>query len=168
MLSATTPQLVDASACGNAGLDFGQLGSTTTLNSNVAFVAKNFNFNNNDFESSALPTADRQLWLIIPDTIDDSIPTCPTGNTMTFNSSYKIGNKVDALIYSPCAITNSPSQWRGQIYAKSTKFAPGFLLTYVPIGLPGVDFTRGKKGVDALPGTGLLGVRASLRNIDVG
>lgn len=166
--SATTPQLLDATACGNAGLDFGQLGSTTTLNGNVAFVAKNFKFNNNDFESSPLPTADRQLWFIIPDTTDDSNPTCPTGNTMTFKSSFKIGDKVDSLIYSPCDITDAPSQWRGQIYASSTKFAPGFLLTYVPIGLPGVDFTRGKKGADALPGTGLLGLRLSLRNINVG
>jgi cytoskeletal protein CcmA (bactofilin family) len=162
------PQIFNALSCGAAGPNFGNLPSTVTLTSNLVIVAKSINFpaSGNSFVST-LPTPTsphKDLWLIIPDngpTTDQ--PDCARGSSISVGKvTISASGNVDAMIYSPCAITNSPASWQGQIYSSSFKMSSGFEITYVPLGLPGYDLGKGPGS----PGTavGLIGTRISIRN----
>jgi hypothetical protein len=169
VLTSSTPRVLNALACGSAGLDFSTLSSTLMLKSDLAIIANSFNLSGNAIDSTGTPH--KRLWLIIPDRgvggnlIDNQLPDCPSGGSFTMKNHVVVGSNVDALIYSPCPITNSADVWQGQFYAAGTKTANAFTLNYVPIGIPGVDLSKGTKTGGSLPGTGVLGDRTAIRNI---
>jgi cytoskeletal protein CcmA (bactofilin family) len=166
VLASTTPYVLNALAC-TGGLDFSALASTTTLKSDLAIIATSFNMSGNDFESSSSSSPHRKLWFITPDrgATNNHVPDCPSGGSFTMGNHVTVGTYVDALIYSPCVITNSANVWQGQIYAAGTKTSNAFTLNYVPIGIPGVNLSTGQVTPPSLPGTGTLGSRTSIRNI---
>lgn len=173
-LASPTPHVVDATNC---NLDFSTLSSTQTMNSDLVIVAKSFNFSNNNFVTSASGPA-RKLWFIIPDrgALNNHVPDCPPsapgapGGSFTMGNRVSIGPNIAAMIYSPCAITNSASSWTGQIYSSSTKTSNAFTLNYVPIGIPGVNLFAGQNAGETPPPTpsALLGSRTSIRTLNAG
>jgi cytoskeletal protein CcmA (bactofilin family) len=167
VLTSSTPRILNALACGS-GLDFGGLSATSRLKSDLAIISNSFKFSGNDLEST--DTTDKKLWLIIPDrgVASNHLPDCPSGGSFTMTNHVKVGSHVNALIYSPCTITNSADVWQGQIYAAGTKTSNAFTLNYVPIGIPGVNLSTGQQTSSSLPGTGVLGDRTAIRNINVG
>ena len=173
MLASSTPKVLNGLACGASGLDFTKLSSTQTLTSDLVVIANSFNLGNNNFVSSNVANT-RNMWLITPDRgvggnlIANQFPNCPTGGTFKMASHTTVSPQVNALIYSPCTITNSADVWQGQIYAAGTKTANAFVLNYVPIGIPGVNLSDGTSTSITIPGTGVLGIRTALRNINAG
>ena len=172
VLASSTPKVLNGLACGPGGLDFTKLSPTQTLTSNVAIIATSFNLGGNDFVSSN--SAQKNMWLISPDRgvagnlVANQLPDCPAGGAFKMANHVTVSSRVNALIYSPCTITNSADVWQGQIYAAGTKTANAFTLNYVPIGIPGVNLSKGTTTPGGgLPGTGVLGARTAIRNINV-
>lgn len=170
VLNSPTPRVLNALACGSAGLDFDLVPANSQLKSDLAIIANKFELRDNAFNSN--DTTERKLWFIIPDRgvggagVINHLPDCPSGGGVKMTNNVTVGPHVSALIYSPCLITNSADTWRGQIYAVGTKTANAFTLTYSPIGIPGVDLSTGTN-TTTLPGTGVLGGRSAVRNIRV-
>lgn len=168
-LASATPSIFNALACGVAGPNFGSLPSTMNLSSNLVIVASSIAFPNsgNSFVATAATstTPHKKLWLIIPDRGPTANqPDCPNPQTISVGKlTISASGNVDAMIYSPCYISNSPNSWQGQIYANGLKMSNGFQINYVPLGLPGYDLTTG--GGSLGTAVGVLGTRTSIRNI---
>lgn len=168
-LASAVPSIFNALACGAAGPNFGSLPSTMNLSSNLVIVASGIAFPNsgNSFVATAATstTPHKKLWLIIPDRGPTANqPDCPNPQTISVGKlTISASGNVDAMIYSPCYISNSPTSWQGQIYANGLKMSNGFQINYVPLGLPGYDLTTG--GGSLGTAVGVLGTRTSIRNI---
>ncbi|WP_394770576.1 hypothetical protein [Lacisediminihabitans sp.] len=164
LLASPTPHVLNAVSC---ALDFTALSSVQSMKSDLVIIGNSFKLGGNDFESSD-PAVDHKLWFIIPDrgVTNNHVPDCPGGGDFKMTNNVDIGVHVAALIYSPCAITNSADVWRGQIYSSSTKTANAFTLNYVPIGIPGVDFFKGTNaGETPTPPIATVGSRTSIRTL---
>lgn len=159
--SSTEPIILDTRACG-AVTDL--RGYNLTLRSDAVIVTNGFDLQSNDFQSS--DSSERRLWIIIPDTVVDRTPICPTNNYARIGSNVTVSSHVGAMIYSPCPISNSGGVWRGQIYASSISSSSSFTLNYLPIGLPTVNLSTGQ--FLPPPGTGVLGDRTSIRDLVTG
>lgn len=159
--NSLVPIILDTRICG-AVTDF--RGLNMSLHSDTVIVANGFNMSSNNIQSSS--SSDERLWIIIPDAVLDHVPSC------TINSSAKIGNNVNvgahiaAMIYSPCAISNSGDVWRGQMYSSSIGTSSSFTLNFLPIGLPTVNLSTGQ--FLPPPGTGVLGNRQTIRDLSMG
>lgn len=133
------PVLLDARSCSN-GI---RLSNTDVLqlNNNVAIFSNQFVFSNSSRIQSA---TDRTLWLITPDTVVNGQPDCPPGGFFSVNNSFTIGNKIDALVYTPCRVDmNNSIDWYGQIFAGETGLSNTVTVYFQPVGLPGVDLSTG-------------------------
>ncbi len=89
-------------------------------------------------------TSLHRLWLINPDTTANSSPVgnCP-GNLTIDGGSTKFTN-IDVLVYTPCTVSiASGIQLRGQIFAGDVSLGGSAQISYVPIGLPGVNLSTG-------------------------
>ncbi|WP_165063393.1 hypothetical protein [Marisediminicola senii] len=157
----TTPTVIDARACNS--LTFSNSAALTLqLGADVAFVAKAFNIEN--FTAKSTTSAPRELRFIVPDTTANGTNTC-SGGDVDINSGVRIESSVSALIYTPCEISNSTVNWRGQFFAGKVSFNSNSGLTYAPLGLPGVDLGGAATGGTA-PGTPSLGDLQSIRDVN--
>jgi len=159
--NSTEPIVLDTRTCG-AVTDF--QGYNLTLKSEAVIITNGFDLRSNSIQSSN--TSEKRLWIIIPDTVADSRPTCPTGSYARIGNNVTVGSYVGALIYSPCPISNSGNVWRGQMYSSSINSNSSFTLNYLPIGLPTVNLSTGQ--FLPPPGTGVLGGRTSIRDLKNG
>ena len=153
--------ILDTRACG-AVTDFSH--HDLMLTSDTVILVKGFNFQTNNIQSPSEP--DKRLWIIAPDSVADSQPTCGTGSSSTLGQHVEIGPHVNTMIYSPCAISNSGDHLSGQMYSASVNTSSEFELIYMPIGLPTVNLSTGQ--YLAPSGTGVLGDRTSMRDLVVG
>ncbi len=158
LAGSATPMILDTRVCG-AVTDFS--GYSMTLTSDSVIVANGFNFRSNNIQASSTP--DKRLWIIIPDTVADRQPTCPTGSSANIGNGVQIGPHVAAMIYSPCAISNGGDTWTGQMYSSSIGTNASFILNFQQIGLPTVNLSTGQ--YLAPTGTGVLGDRTSIRDL---
>jgi Tfp pilus assembly protein PilX len=147
--SGTRPTLIDTRAACPNGVE---LSSNTNMTRDVAMFATKFTLMTNGTSISPSPlTAERRLWLIVPDTVADGFPTCtlPTGEhgfgfPGNGNKSIVIGDRVRAFLYTPCQFhIKNNSVWRGQIYAGGSDMKNNLKFTYAPIGLGGINLNTG-------------------------
>jgi cytoskeletal protein CcmA (bactofilin family) len=159
--SSFVPIVLDTRVCGPV-TDFS--GHNLTLTSDVVILSNGFNLASNNIQSSN--TTDKRLWFITPDMVADGVPTCGVGSSAKIGKNVIVGSHVASLIYSPCPISNSGDVWRGQMYSSSIGTSSSFTLNYFPIGLPTVNLSTGQ----FLPptGTGVLGDRSSIRDLNLG
>lgn len=155
---SATPMILDTRACG-AVTNFS--GKNMILTSDSVIIANGFNFSTNNIQASSAP--DKRLWIIIPDTIADRQPTCPSGSSASIGNNVQVGPHVASMIYSPCAISNGGDVWTGQMYSSSIGTSAAFLLNFIQIGLPTVNLSTGQYLAPA--GTGVLGDRTSIRDL---
>jgi hypothetical protein len=158
LAGSANPMILDTRVCGPV-TNFA--GHNMTLTSDSVIVANGFNFSNNNIQASSAP--DKRLWIIIPDTVADRQPTCPTGSSASIGNNVEVGPHVAAMIYSPCAISNGGDVWTGQMYSSSIGTSSAFLLNFIQIGLPTVNLSTGQ--YLAPTGTGVLGDRSSIRDL---
>lgn len=156
--ASATPMVLDTRVCGSV-TDFS--GHDMTLASDSVVLANGFNFRANNIQALSAP--DRRFWIIIPDTVADRQPTCPTGSSANIGNGVQIGPHVAAMIYSPCAISNGGDTWTGQMYTSSIGTNTSFVLNFLQIGLPTVNLRTGQ--YLAPTGTGVLGDRTSIRDL---
>ncbi len=156
--ASTNPMIVDTRVCGNS-TDL--RGIPLSLHSDLVIIANSFTMSANNIQSS--DTTDKRFWVIIPDALLDHQPTCPNNASPSIGQNVTVGPHVGAMIYSPCEVSNSGDIWRGQMYASSVATSSNFTLNYLPIGLPTVNLSTGQ--FLSPPGTGILGGRASIRDL---
>jgi hypothetical protein len=159
----TVPTVVNTlTKCGAAGLSTDSNVKTLTLKTNIAFASNAFNIGKLNVLSS--DTTARRIWLFVPDNNSaDGVPTCvaPSGN-ITMSNETNIAPVVSVMAYTPCKFYSDRDGWRGQIYGGEVEFGQQAKLTFVPVGVPGVDLS-GNPYVPPVPAH--LGVRISLRDL---
>ncbi len=158
LAGSPVPMILDTRICGSV-TNF--TGYSMSLSSDAVILANGFRFGTNNIQSSSAP--DKRLWIIIPDTVPDRQPTCATGSSANIGNNVQIGPHVNAMIYSPCAISNGGDVWTGQMYSSSIGTSANFVLNFMQIGLPTVNLSTGQ--YLAPTGTGTLGDRTSIRDL---
>lgn len=169
-LASGQPTIINALACSN-GISWYQ-SINPSLTSDLVIVANKFEVGDTGRWASA-DGQTKRVWLITPDRSADLKPTCttPAGNS-TFNSGTRMTSTVAAMFYSPCDLANNAVEWRGQMYARNAFVNGGLVLTYTPVGLPGVDLSTGSSDPGAGGGTGgdgesSVGSLVSFRDVPV-
>ena len=175
-LSATLGNIVvDARGCGAAGLDFKNNIDNIQLSANITFIA--WKFNVDKLVATTNSSATRYLWFMVPDNYADvgvdgkPTPTCPAAlnattpaGTITLTNEANIAPTIAAMAYTPCKIISNRNNWRGQLYGGTMEFLQQALLTYVPVGVPGVNFEASLPPVLVLSSS-KLGGRVSFREL---
>jgi cytoskeletal protein CcmA (bactofilin family) len=160
---ATTPTIVYAeSRCPGGMVDLS--GNDLTLKTDVVLIADAFDLKSMTI-TSASGTGTHRLYIVTPDSVANSQPTCPSTQTTKIENQVQTDSSVDILIYTPCNLGNSGSTWWGQIYAASIAFNNSFTLNFVSMGLPGVDFDDGTYTPPPPATPGHLDTVFSVRNI---
>jgi cytoskeletal protein CcmA (bactofilin family) len=146
----TTPGVIDARNC-SSSVDV--TGSTSiTLNSDIAIIAKSFNFGNSG--KFVTPTA-HKLWIITPDTVANQQPTCVAGSSVTIDGAFAFDPDLTTMIYSPFLLhLGTSTNVIGQIYVGKAQIDGAANLTYLPVGLPGYNLDTGSpNSTIGTPGT---------------
>ena len=158
LAGSAVPMILDTRVCGSV-TNFS--GYNMTLTSDSVIIANGFTMSSNNIQASSAP--DKRLWIIIPDTVADRAPTCPTGSSASIGNNVTVGPHVAAMIYSPCAISNGGDVWTGQMYSSSIGTSSSFVLNFLQIGLPTVNLSTGQ--YLSPPGSGVLGDRTAIRDL---
>ena len=160
---AGAPGVIDARNCtGGVTIDGSPTNKLVVAN-DLAIIANTFSFGGS---GGFTATADRRLWLIAPDTIEDGAPSC-SGGGFTVGGGFTLDTRISAMVYSPCLVSvGSGIVWAGQIFSGKTTINGSATLRYQPIGLPGVNLTTGIADDDASAGAGvsLIAARISIRD----
>ena len=156
--NSSSPIILDTRVCGAVT---NLVGYNLVLKSDTVIITNGFNMGTNDIQAPTAP--DKRLWIIIPDTVADHIPTCPTGGSATISTHVTVGAHVWAMVYSPCPISNRGDVWQGQMYSSSVNSSAAFTLNFLPIGLPTVNLSTGQ--ILPTSAAGVLGDRTSIRDL---
>lgn len=163
----TTPIVVNALACGAAGISTTNNLSNLVMQTDIAFIANKFTFQKLYAESSNV-SVPRDIYLVVPDNTADRLPTCtaPAGDVLLTNEA-DIKPSVSAFVYTPCRIYSDRNGWRGQLYGGEVEFGQQAKMLFVPTAPPGVDFTGGIPPVYRLD-SAHLGGRVIVREVSSG
>lgn len=169
-LSATNGNvLVDArAACGGAGLNFQNSIDWLLLSGNMTFIANQFYVDKIYAETA--DTYNHSMWFIVPDNVLDDQPTpsqYATSCDVYLTNEADFRPAIAAFVYTPCKVTSDRDKWRGQFYAGTMEFKQQATMTFVEVGVPGVDFDDSLPPVLNLNGS-ILGGRVSMRDITNG
>jgi hypothetical protein len=153
----TGPGIIDARACaGGVVLSASEI---LTLNNDLVILAKSFDLSSSAAFASA---TDRKLWLITPDDTSNGLPSCVAPGHFTMGSSFRVGPRISAMIYTPCGVSASSSAyWRGQIFGGVVDTSSSLVMDYVQVGLPGVNLSTGASTRLA----SLIGARIATRDV---
>ncbi|MET3767537.1 cytoskeletal protein CcmA (bactofilin family) [Marisediminicola sp. UYEF4] len=163
--------VVDARSCGAAGLDFQNNIRNIQLSANITFIA--WKFNVDKLVATTNSSATRYLWFMVPDnyTTPAGQPTCPAVvnpatpvGTITLTNEADIAPTIAAMAYTPCKIISDRNNWRGQLYGGTMEFRQQAQLTYVPVGVTGVNFDASLPPILVLTSS-KLGGRVSFREL---
>ena len=167
--------VVDARACGAAGLDLQNNIRNIQLSANITFIAWKFNIDK--LVATTNSGATRYLWFMVPDNITSPgtdgkpTPNCPATvdpmnpvGTITMTNEADIAPTIAGMVYTPCKIISNRDKWRGQLYGGTIEFLQQAQLTYVPVGVPGVNFEASLPPVLILSSS-KLGGKVSLREL---
>lgn len=134
----TVPTVIDARACST--LTF--FGIDQALKTDVVFIVKGIS--QGKITWSSADAAAHRLWFLAEDGAPTTAgPQCPSGSTNKVTGDFKITAPIRALAYTPCTMTISGTQWRGQIYSGGFAVSSGDSMIYDPIGIPGTDLSGG-------------------------
>ncbi|MFE4467549.1 hypothetical protein ACFRFH_01930 [Leifsonia sp. NPDC056824] len=164
--AAITPTVVLAnSKCPLGMVSLTGSGSNITLKADVALITDAFDLKSLTI-TSAPGTGTHRLYIVTPDSLKDSAPTCPT-QALTTKIENQVVNDATApiMIYTPCVLANTGSTWWGQIYSAGVGFNNSYTLNFVSMGLPGVNFNDGTYSPPTPPVPGHLDTVFSTRNI---
>ncbi|WP_157157214.1 hypothetical protein [Diaminobutyricimonas sp. LJ205] len=163
----TTPTVIDfRSACPATMVSTNNNMDTVAINTDIIFISHQFTFDKLYFSA----TTDRKLTFLVPDDVVGDGPTCaPPGSLngeIRLTNEANFGTKIAAIVYTPCQIFSDRDGFRGQLYGGEVEFAQQASLTFVPVGIAGVDLTG---GATTPVQTGIsLGARLSYRDAPVG
>lgn len=139
--AATSPVIVDTRLCPT--LTFNQ--QDIVVKTDVVFIGRGFTLTNGSSVRSGDGEA-HKVWFLIPDGNPASAgPHCSGGaGNFSTNGGPRVHEPIAAFVYTPCSIQlNNGTQWRGQLYSSSLNVSSGDSLTYVQMGIPGLDLDTG-------------------------
>jgi Tfp pilus assembly protein PilX len=161
--ASTRPIVVNATSC--ARLLFSNSAALRLkLHADVAFVARGFGMENLSVDSAV--AARLSLWFIVPGAsslLNASL--CLDANVLNvvdINSSVRIGDSVNALVYTPGCLKQDSVAWHGQEYAGWIHNGSDISVDYHAVGLPGVNLDGGS--VPTISAAS-LGVRETFREL---
>lgn len=136
----TNRGVIDARSCAGG---FGLGGSTKlALRNDLAIVANRFTLAGS---AGFTATATTQLRLIIPDSVDDNLPTCPTNGAFSIGGNVTFQTPISTMIYTPCTADIASGLYiKGQLFAGQASLGGSATIAYVPIGLPNVNLSTGQ------------------------
>lgn len=133
----TNPGVIDGRLCSGA-LTVANNDSITVRN-DLAIIANRISIGNSGLFTS---TSMHRLWLINPDAVDNDLPTC--NGSLSISGNHTHFTNLNVLIFTPCAVDiASGTLIRGQIFAGAVTLGGSAQISYVPVGLPGVDLSTG-------------------------
>jgi len=149
--SYTTPTVLDMRACTNPRF----YGVTLTLNTDIAIVYTPAGATAANMQSMTIQSGTGSTYkfnIIVPDTVDDDLPTCPiTSGTLPLYGT-QINPGIEGFAYTPCGLYFGSSNgivWRGQLYYGNTSSGIGGNNTnieYHQVQLPGLYLNDGTAG----------------------
>ncbi len=161
LLYGTTPILLDARSCSSVTINGADI---LDLGGDLAIFANKFDFSGGGGISVS---TSKRLWLINPDTVANSQPTCGAGQSLSVSGGFSFNSNISVMMYTPCRINiGSSTNVRGQVYSGLATIDGGSRIGYVAVGLPGVDLDTGTVSVPA--GTESNRTIVSSRNVQVG
>lgn len=135
----TAPGIIDARGCTNGRFYMGG-DNQLELRNDLVVIARQIHLTNGMVQAAS----PARLWLIVPDTTANALPTCPTNGSFEFSGGIAFAEPIRTLIYSPCTFAlASSTHLRGQIYAGAVSFGGGAQLSYEAVGLPNADLGTG-------------------------
>lgn len=159
-LLAVSPGLLDARGCTTGITSIGD--EILTLKNDLVIIT-----NSVDLRGSAqfqAVTAGTKLSLIMPDEVADGEPTCAATARANIQNSFIAGTNVQALFYSPCAVSFTGSAiWYGQMYGASVAFGGSAILNHIPMTSPTTSTTASGS---VKQGSFTVGTRESIRDMD--
>ncbi|MEO8528711.1 MAG: hypothetical protein ABI435_06510 [Pseudolysinimonas sp.] len=114
------------------------------VNSDLAIFANKFDLGGGGGFTNTTPT--KRLWLISPDTVKDTTPTCTQGDSsFSVNGGFTFATPgLTVMMYTPCKIVlTSSTKFNGQVFSGKAGIDGGAQLGYTAVGLPGVDLNTG-------------------------
>lgn len=160
---AGQPGVLDTRNC-VGGIAFSSGTDVIDLTADLAIIGNKFALGGSGrFQA----TTTKRLWLITPDTVADSLATCPAGSSMVIDGGMTFQSTVNVMIYTPCRFQlTSGTNIQGQIYGGQVSVSGGPTLGYVAVGLPGVNLDTGSAAASA--STEADRTIVSYRNVAVG
>jgi cytoskeletal protein CcmA (bactofilin family) len=155
----SSPGLIDGRLCSN-GIVLGGSNQFTIVN-DLAIMVPKFTM---DGSASFTSATSHRMWIINPDRNANATPVgdCPGGLSITGGATFS--SKIDLLLYSPCTITiASSTSIRGQIFSGDVTLGGSGQVSYVAIGLPGVNLSTGVR--ESNSSTSADRALVSLRNV---
>jgi cytoskeletal protein CcmA (bactofilin family) len=132
--------VIDARACSNGFVLGGN--NKLAMRNDLAVIANKFDLGGSGGFTS---TAAAQLRLIIPDSVDNDLPTCPTGGAFGIGGGFSFQTTISTMIYTPCAANIASGLYiKGQLFAGQASLGGSATIAYVPIGLPNVNLSTGE------------------------
>ncbi|RYV52875.1 hypothetical protein [Pengzhenrongella frigida] len=149
LVGPSVPTVFDTRPCAQTKFSNG---FSLKLRSDLVIFANDF-YATGNFSVTSADGLPHQLWIIVPD--PDLSPSggdgeCgkTVGGNKSGNIKYDSGSNITAPItvfmYTPCKLeTNNSTAFYGQLYGGNVTLRNDAGMRYVPIGVPGVDFTLG-------------------------
>ncbi|WP_353987302.1 hypothetical protein [Ruicaihuangia caeni] len=167
MVNYTTPTVIDfRTQCPTTKVTTESNLDPVTINTDIVLLAHEFLFDKLYFNA----TQDRKLHFIVPDDVAGDGPTCAPPPGLTGNIYHAdetvFGTHVAAIAYTPCKVKSDRKGFQGQFYGGEVEFNQQAEITFVPVGIPGVDLTDGMTQPVQTGAT--LGARLSYRDVPAG
>ncbi len=135
------PGIIDARGCTN-GVNPSSY-QKVALRGDLAIIANRFDLGGSAGFTS---TNAARLWLITPDTVDNNLPTCSSGQRFDIGGSFSFTSNISVMIYTPCdADIASGLNFKGQLFAGLASLSGAARLAYTAVGLPGVNLSTGEE-----------------------
>ncbi|TFD15306.1 hypothetical protein E3T26_07350 [Cryobacterium sp. TMT1-21] len=162
--SIVVPTVVNALNCPD-GITTENNVNPIDLNANVAIIGKGFNIDKLKLTGVG---GNRKFWLIVPDDLVNSDPTCvrpagkPTLGDIRLNNETDTVASMSVMVYTPCNIVIDRNNWRGQLYGAQVQFNQQAQMNFAPVGMPGMNL-GGLVPIPPIPAH--LGSRLSFRDL---
>lgn len=155
----SAPGLIDGRNC-STGISLGGSNTITIVN-DLAIIVPRFTM---DGSASFASASRHRLWIINPDYHANSTPVGDCPGALSISGGASFASTIDLLLYSPCTVTIASSTTvRGQIFAGDVSLGGSGQVSYVAIGLPGVNLSTGVR--DSSSSTSADRALVSLRNV---
>lgn len=146
--SYTSKTVIDFRAACPSGIDTTSNMANVQLQADLVLLATGMDFTKIYFTSKN--SVERTLTFVVPDDTPDNEPTCvqpdpsdPMSGGIYFSSETDFSTSIAAMVYTPCKILSDRNGFRGQMYGGEVEFRQQASLTFVPVGIDGIDFTAG-------------------------
>jgi len=178
--------VIDARACTHGVRLSSGYNDGINVTGNLAIIGTAFDIESGAFSSPAGSTP--KVWLITPDNKAETpaAPSCDSSTGWTEDSSsgytseetsltngFTLGttkkstaNNISLMVYTPCLVDiEGGSYIQGQVFSGSVDMGNGSDMSWIPVGLPGVNLDTGTSTSGGSTGVSIIGSTLSVRDL---